>query len=1089
MSVRNDTLWMARWHDIEVERERGSHGGNDRRRDLGGGSINESLDRAVVEVNCGDRATAAAGHVLVAGSATAEAEDLLAAPSDPGEIRRLTILFADLVDSTALSTRVDPETYRLVVGRYREQVLQIVERLEGHVGSVNGDGLLAVFGYPTAHEDDARRAVAAGIDITREVARISEAARRRFGFDIAVRVGVHRGPVYLDTAQDDLYGLAANLAARVSGLAPPGSVVVSDAVAPLIVGIFDTESRPPALVKGVETPVAYHLITGERAEPARLTRGPLVGREGEVARLQEDWACAQAASLATGIVFRGEAGIGKSRLVAAAVDLAERSGAAVLELAGSQRHADVGLYAVRRLIERRCGIERYSAPADRLRLLSNEIDVRGLDRATTVPLLAPVLGIGPQHGYQPVPAEGFRLQELIVAAVHQYLEACLGEEAALVVAEDLHWFDSASLVVLGGLLGANPGSYLVVMTGRPDGWLDDGWPVTTFNLAPLTDAQTDELVDQLDPAASAAQKAAIRQRCDGIPFYIEQVVAGLTETGVPETLYEPLLARLRASANAIPVVEAAAIIGRHLDSDLLCSVVDLSEEEVDDVIEELEAAMVLEPWGTGGWRFRHELLREVAAELAPASVRRGLHAKVADALSGDAGGDADWRLVAGHFERAERFHEAASAYQRASNDARRRGALLEARTHLTHALGQLDRATPGPERDRHEMAARLRRGILISVAEGYQSRAAAADFERCLQLGGTDLREDELFATLTALGNYCLARADLARAAQVINSLRAGLEGRQWFRPAADMLIGLLACLRGEFDAGCRHLEAATTGVAAANHHNAVAVWRFVPNEPVTSAHIHLALVALVRGDLRGGETELSIAADRVARLSFPQGPYMHAWMLFLDSWMRVEAGQLDRAAVLAANLLEVAERHGFDIWRLRAAFLEAVVGGLAALDGDDVDKAKATAHIATVTMLLDEMRTREVNMYSTFYDAVLGRLFIAAGQVEQAGAHLSAGLTLAQDTEMHFYDSELLRLRAQTHTDRSAIQADLRAALELARRQGAALFELRAALDDFESGGESARAALVAAVGRVPAESWMRDVARARTVLKQTNG
>lgn len=1085
---------MARCHDIEVERERDSHRGNDRGRDLSGISIDELLDRAVVEVNRGDlasataTATAAAGQVLAAGSATAEAEDLLAAPSDPGEIRRLTILFADLVDSTALSTRVDPETYRLVVGRYREQVLQIVERLEGHVGSVNGDGLLAVFGHPTAHEDDARRAVAAGLDITREVARISEAARRRFGFDIAVRVGVHRGPVYLHTAQDDLYGLAANLAARVSGLAPPGSVVVSDAVAPLIVGIFETESRPPALVKGVETPVAYHLITGERAEPARLPRGPLVGREGEVAQLQKDWACAQAGSLSTGEVFRGEAGIGKSRLVAAAVDLAEGSGAAVLELAGSQIHADVGLYPVRRLIERHCGIERFSPPADRLRLLSNEIDIRGLDRATVVPLLAPVLGIGPQHGYQPVPAEGVRLQELIVAGVHQYLEACLGEEAALVVAEDLHWFDSASLVVLGGLLGANPGSYLVVMTGRPDGWLDDGWPVTTFNLAPLTDAQTDELVDQLDPAASAAQKAAIRQRCDGIPFYIEQVVAGLTETGVPETLYEPLLARLRASANAIPVVEAAAVIGRHIDRDLLCTVVDLSDEKVDDVIEELEAAMVLER-GTDGWRFRHELLREVAAELAPASVRRGLHAKVADALSGDAGGDADWRLVAGHFERAEQFHEAASAYQRASNDARRRGALAEARTHLTHALGQLDRATPGPERERHEMAARLRRGVLISVAEGYQSRAAAADFERCLHLGGTDLREDELFATLTALGNYCLARADLGRAAQVINSLRAGLEGRQWFRPAADMLIGLLACLGGEFDAGCRHLDAATTSVAAANHHDVVAVWRFVPNEPVTSAHIHLALVALVRGDLRGGETELSIAADRAARLSFPQGPYMHAWMLFLDSWMRVEAGQLDRAAVLAANLLEVAERHGFDIWRLRAAFLEAVVSGLAALDGGDGDKAKAAAHIVNATTLLDELRTREVNMYSTFYDAVLGRLLIAAGQVEQAGARLSTGLTLAQDTEMHFYDSELLRLRAQTHTDRSAIQADLHAALLLARRQGAALFELRSALDDFDLRGESARAALVAAVGRVPAESAMRDVARARTVLKQTNG
>ena len=125
-------------------------------------------------------------------------------------------------------------------------------------------------------------------------------------------------------------------------------------------------------------------------------------------------------------------------------------------------------------------------------------------------------------------------------------------------------------------------------------------------------------------------------RCDGVPFYIEQVVAGLGETGVPEALYEPLFARLRASANVVPVVEAAAVIGRHVDRGLLCSVVDLSDDEVDDVIDELEDALVLEPWGTDGWRFRHELLREVAAELAPPSVRRGLHAKVADALVGGA---------------------------------------------------------------------------------------------------------------------------------------------------------------------------------------------------------------------------------------------------------------------------------------------------------------------------------------------------------------------------------------------------------------------------------------------------------------------
>ena len=198
-------------------------------------SVDELLDRAVAAINRGDRmaATALAGQVLAADEGNAEAEDLLAVPGSSGEIRRLTILFADLVDSTALSTRVEPETYRMLVGRYRDQVLGIVDRYEGHVGSTKGDGLLAVFGHPTAHEDDVRRAVLAGLEITREVARLGEQAKRRFGVDIAVRVGVHRGLVYLDTAQDDVYGMAANLAARVSGLAPPGTVVVSDAVAPL----------------------------------------------------------------------------------------------------------------------------------------------------------------------------------------------------------------------------------------------------------------------------------------------------------------------------------------------------------------------------------------------------------------------------------------------------------------------------------------------------------------------------------------------------------------------------------------------------------------------------------------------------------------------------------------------------------------------------------------------------------------------------------------------------------------------------------------------------------------------------------------
>ena len=256
---------------------------------------------------------------------------------------------------------------------------------------------------------------------------------------------------------------------------------------------------------------------------------------------------------------------------------------------------------------------------------------------TVVPLLAPVLGIGAEAGYRAGARRG--PQALRADRARRCRPICWRVWAAvpgLVVAEDVHWFDPSTLEVLGALLDAAEGRLLVVITGRPGGWLPAGWPVKVFDLAPLTDEQTDALITALNPGLTADERAAVAGRCDGVPFYIEQVVAGLSETGVPEALYEPLFARLRASANVVPVVEAAAVIGRQIDRGLLCSVVDLSDDEVDDVIDELEDALVLEPWGTDGWRFRHELLREVAAELAPPSVRRGLHAKVADALIGAA---------------------------------------------------------------------------------------------------------------------------------------------------------------------------------------------------------------------------------------------------------------------------------------------------------------------------------------------------------------------------------------------------------------------------------------------------------------------
>jgi class 3 adenylate cyclase/tetratricopeptide (TPR) repeat protein len=1055
-------------------------------------SIDDLLDRAVSAINRGDRvaATALAGQVLAVDYANSDAEDLLAAPTDAGEIRRLTILFADLVDSTVLSTKLEPETYRLLVGRYRQQVQQAVDRYGGHIASTKGDGLLAVFGHPVAHENDVFRAVQAGLEITRDVARLSEQANRRFGAQINVRVGVHRGLVYLDTTEDDVYGLAANLAARVSSLAPANAVVVSDAVEPLIRHAFEVDALPAAPVKGVEGLINHFRVADERAEASRA-RGPLVGRDRELARLQKSWARAQSGTLTTsGVVFRGEAGIGKSRLAAAAIDMVEGDAGGVIELVGSPIQPDAGLHPVRTFLERRCRFSRHTDPAQRLRLLHSEVTGHGLDPSADVPLLAPVVGIAPEHGYDPVPAEGRKLQELIAEAVKRYLLACVGDAPGLVVAEDVHWFDPATIEVLSALLGATGGRLLAVLTGRDGNWLSGEWPVKVFDLGPLTDEQTDELIVALDPTVTADECVSVRGRCDGMPFYIEQVVGGLRMSGaentptVPDPLYEPLFARLLAYPNVVPVVEAAAVIGRHVERGLLLAVSGLSEDDVDDVVDELEDASVLEPWGSDSWRFRHELLREVAFELAPPTLRRELHGRVADVLVEGAAGDPDWRLVAAHYEHAERHTDAAAAFQQASTDARRRGALEEARTYLTRAITQLESAPAGGDRDRREIAPRLERGFLAAAAEGYQSPSVVADFERCLQLAGTDLRDDQLFATLLALCSYYVPRADLGRADQLLQLLVMGADQeRQWFRPAVESGLGMVAFQRGEFAVARRHFEKAVAGVAEDDEHHIEELW-FIPDDPIALAHEHLGLVHMLHGDLAVAEADFRNAYRHAEQLGFPQGPYNHVYATDMEIEMRAWASQFGTARLLIAELLERAERYGFDFWQMYGATEQCLIDSYELLATEQPNEAALSAQIDATAGFIEFWRSVGLYAYQTRHDCILGQLMIAAGQPDQARACVDAALQIAEDTGMHVYDAELLRVRARTHSDPDARAADLAAAIELARRQGAPLFELRAALDDFELRSDLARAVLADAAGRLPADSALPEVARAQALL-----
>jgi class 3 adenylate cyclase len=1054
-------------------------------------TIDDLVDQAVRALNQGDRPTAdaLADQVLQVDRGNADTEELLAAPADSGEIRRMTIIFADLVDSTALSTRLEPEVYHTVVGRYRDEVLRIVDRYEGHVGSTKGDGLLAVFGHPKAHENDVRRAVLAGLDITREVSTLSERVRTRFGFDISVRVGIHRGLVYLDTVQDDVYGFAANLAARMCSLAEPGTVAISETIERLVSNAFEVEALPAKTVKGVDGFIVHYRAVAERDIAMGMGR-PLVGRERELAYLQRSWAEATAGTLATrGIAYRGEGGIGKTRLAHAAVDIAQETGAPVLGLFGSPFHTDVGLRPVRRLLERRCGIRRDSDPVDRLRRLQAEVMQHSLDPAAVVPLLAPVLGIGPESGYEPVRAGGDKLYEQIAKGIHNYLLACLGSGPGLVLVEDMHWFDEDTVEVVQALLREDLGRLLVVITGRQLPSLAGNTQV--LELKPLCDTEADELIIALHPGIDPEARRAVRRRCDGMPLYIEEVVAKLKEqpsdsgesAEVPDTLYEMLLARLRSSTNALLVVEAAALIGSVVDGRLLSSVVDLDKRDVDDVLQQLARDRVLQPV-RDSWRFHHELLREVAAELSPPSLRHTLHGRIGDALlAAAADGTPEWPLVAHHYEKAERFDEAAAAYQKASANARQRGALGEARHHLTRALMDIERLAPSRSRDHREVAVRLECGFLASAATGHASTKAAAEFERCLELIG-DEPSLELYATFSALWSYYATRGDLRRATQVMEALRMRLEDMpDWYHAANDAAFGSLAVFRGEFHVARATLEAAAAAVDDLGSPEIEGAW-FAPNDPIGGMYTFVAFTRFVQGDLAGAEAAFAQMESRCEKLRFPHGAFTLCYGRDIDALVRTEAGQHDRAIELLVEVADRGHRYGFDEWVMVAASGEAAARAVASVAAGESDSATLQTHIQTMTAVVEAWRAAGIKAFLGWYEGALVRVLTAAGMNDAARERVELARQVADETGWRIYDAELLRLRAHTSDDPVARHTDLRAAIDLAQTQGALIYELRAAADDFELIGEPARAALTDALGRFPSAQTWPELARVRALL-----
>ena len=640
---------------------------------------------------------------------------------------------------------------------------------------------------------------------------------------------------------------------------------------------------------------------------------------------------------------------------------------------------------------------------------------------------------------------------------------------------------------------------MMVMTARPGVLPMAG--AELIELAPLSEHDSALLVDVLGAGLvlSPEDRRSLVARSDGIPLYIEELVAAASHgvpsslqpenhvrssSSVPDILYDLLAARLSAQADVVSIASAAAVIGRDVDPHLLQSILGIAGADVTRSLESLCELGILEApvIEAGPYRFRHELLREVAYELQPPSQRRFVHGRFADALTSAGDGDViDWGDAATHFEKAGRVASAVKSYESAASSARRRGSFGEAKRYLSRSVELLESGIPrNRERDLYEVNLRLQRGYLAVSEEGHSSPAAALDYQRCLELTDSDPQGDQWFSTVIVLWTYHLTRGEIAKAQQISDLTYRSLDRREWYRSFNLASFGILACWEGDFRAARDLLDRFDATRASEDEERFATEW-LNPNEPVGGALVCSAIVRFLIGDAVGAEQQFAASSARTEGMDFPRGPYSAAHSLTHEAWMRLELEQFDEADERITRLSDSSARHGFDSWSMVAQMQMTVLTAMRNLKSGAASAKELSQYAAVLDAMIDIWKTFDTRYFLPYYLTTAGLLHAAGGDKLVAHARLMESLQLAGDTGMHFYDAETLRHLANLELHPRIREKGLREALALARSQYGAIFEVRAATDLVDLCGDAERPTLERALEGLTRGSKYPELARAR--------
>jgi class 3 adenylate cyclase/predicted ATPase len=1020
----------------------------------------------------GSRFCANCGARLASDSLTATAVSA-AAPATPvvaGERRQLTIMFCDLVGSTALSAGLDPEDLQAVIGAYYREVAAEVQRFGGFIARHVGDGVLVYFGYPAAHEDDGERAVRAGLALIGAIRRL----KLRPGIELDARVGIATGLVVVDligegqTREWAVLGDAPNLAARLQALAEPGSVLIAPATHRQVGDLFECRALGPREIKGLAQPLQMWQVlrprdVANRFAARRAAYPPIVGRAEEIDLLLRRWEQAKTGEGRV-VLMSGEPGIGKSRLVRALQERIAREPHARLSYFASALHHDSAFYPVIGQLEHAAGIGREDAAETRLAKLVALVERNSSDPQQDIALFCQLLGIDGGTRYPPIELSPRARMERTLAALFGQLVRLSARQPVLVTFEDAHWIDPSTHEVLQlaiERLQALP--VLMVVTARPEfrpDWV--GLPhVTLQTLNRLSRRERVVLIEHLTDGKPLPEQVLqqIVERTDGVPLFVEELTQTVVESGylregadryvlygplpelaLPATLQGSLLARLDRLGAVRDIAQEAAAIGRDFNYELLAAVSGRNEAELVKGLDQLVASGLVQQRGTPPaaiYNFKHALMQDAAYGTLLRARRQALHARIAEAYDRRFRTIVETRpeVMAHHLAQAGFAERAIGFWLKAARIAIARGGAAEAVAQLQRGLALLGEVPDQDSRRRLELELQIALGNALTAATGYTGTRTDAAFRRarelCLELGDTEQLVRVTWGQFTGL----FAGGRQGPALVVANELLAMSDrlGDAGGRQMGHASIAVSQLHLGGLAEARNHFERALTIDGAAERE-----WTHLYGQSGrVTVLAYMSLDVLLLGLLDTARRLAEQSVEEARRLSHPTSLcFAHSIVCRTYYLLR------DREALArhSAMVVRLADEHGLGLWRA----LGRIYAGWSRADA-----GAAGEGIALIRSNIARYRAAGAALSLPLYLASLASLEAAAGNHREALVLLGQAGTAGATGDEHWTSPEIHRLTGEVKWamgEEAAAEQEFRTALGSAKELGARLWELRAA-------------------------------------------